>query len=396
MRTGRTRKLAFVALALVGAAIPNITVAGSVAGLGAAPNDAASPGCGGIGSADFGSAGDRVGLASATSPELSMFVAAVEAAGLSDMLDGDEPFTIFAPNDAAFEKIPANVLEAILADTELLTTILTYHVVPEARSSAALAEAGTAATLNGGELSFALDGDALTINGYQATVVCADLTVARSTVHVIDAFLLPTIDDLVEGAASSGPGSGPTTTSTTTTTLAPTTTSTSTTTSTTLAPTTTSTSTSTSTTLAPTTTSTSTTSTTLAPTTTTRPAGIAADVVIDTIARGQIQTGTGTGFQPGEVVHGVQHSIDLDLGSQTADANGNVTFRWTIRSTETLGAHTFEVTGPTSGTASAPFTVVAGTIPATGTNSASTVVIALMLTLAGATLLLVTLRRSHR
>ena len=196
MRTRRTRRrfmLTLVGLGVVVAAPPRLTAAETGAVHVGAPDPACAPSI----------SAPRSG--SSSNPELSNFLAAVERAGLTEMLDGDDQFTIFAPDDGAFEKIPTNVLEAILADTELLTSIVAYHIVPESLSSADLAEAGTATTLNGGELRFALDGEALTINGYEATVVCADVDAARSTMHVIDSLLLPRINDLIESGASGAP-----------------------------------------------------------------------------------------------------------------------------------------------------------------------------------------------
>ena len=110
-----------------------------------------------------GMADDPAATAASNNPELSTLVAAVGAAGLVDTLNGAGPFTIFAPVNSAFEKIPAADLEAVLADTDLLTSILTYHVVPEQLSSAELAEAGTVTTVNGADLEIALDGDALSV-----------------------------------------------------------------------------------------------------------------------------------------------------------------------------------------------------------------------------------------
>lgn len=158
-----------------------------------------------------GMADDTAGTAAGNNPELSTLVAAVEAAGLGDVLNGEGPFTIFAPDNAAFDKIPANVLDSILADTELLTSILTYHVVSgEALSSVDLAEAGTAVTVNGAELAFALDGETLTVNGDEATVVCADIAVGNGIVHIVDSVLQPPSDDLSGGGSSSStPSSAP-------------------------------------------------------------------------------------------------------------------------------------------------------------------------------------------
>ena len=94
---------------------------------------ASGPACGSLPTDGEGSlagmADDPAATAASNNPELSTLVAAVTAAGLVDTLNSDGPFTIFAPVNAAFEKIPAADLDAVLADTDLLTSILTYHVV---------------------------------------------------------------------------------------------------------------------------------------------------------------------------------------------------------------------------------------------------------------------------
>jgi transforming growth factor-beta-induced protein len=220
MRTRPTRRRAIaviVALGAITAVAPRMTEArdaSSVAGFRSAPTAAPSgPACADIpadGEGSFvGMADDPAGTAAANNPELSTLVAAVDAAGLTDTLNGAGPFTIFAPNNAAFEKIPTNVLDSILADTELLTSILTYHVVSgEALDTAALAAGATATTVNGAELQFALDGETLMINGDEAAVVCADIPVANGVVHIIDTALQPPSDDVgMDG--SSVPSSGP-------------------------------------------------------------------------------------------------------------------------------------------------------------------------------------------
>jgi transforming growth factor-beta-induced protein len=220
MRTRPTRRRAIaviVALGAITAVAPRMTEAhdaSSAAGFRSAPTAAPSgPACADVpadGEGSFaGMADDPGGTAAANNPELSTLVAAVDAAGLTDTLNGEGPFTIFAPDNAAFEKIPTNVLDSILADAELLTSILTYHVVgDEALDSAALAEGGTATTVNGSELQFALDGDSLMINGDEAVVVCADIPVANGVVHIIDTVLQPPSDD-VSLLGSSVPSSGP-------------------------------------------------------------------------------------------------------------------------------------------------------------------------------------------
>jgi transforming growth factor-beta-induced protein len=140
-----------------------------------------------------GMADDPAATAASNNPELSTVVAAVQAAGLVDTLNGEGPFTIFAPANSAFEQIPADQLDALLADpTGDLTSILTLHVVAGQRlSSADLAEVGSVATVNGEEITFAADGDTISVNG-QGTVVCADVPTANATVHIIDGVLMPT------------------------------------------------------------------------------------------------------------------------------------------------------------------------------------------------------------
>ena len=154
------------------------------------------PGCAGVpadGEGSFdGMADDPAATAAANNPELSTLVAAVNAAGLVDTLNGEGPFTIFAPANAAFAAPGRPTSTPLLADpTGDLTDILTLHVVAgEQLSSADLAESGMATAI-AGELTIAPDGDALTVDagGGPATVVCADIQTANATVHIIDTVL---------------------------------------------------------------------------------------------------------------------------------------------------------------------------------------------------------------
>lgn len=115
-------------------------------------------------------------------------VAAVGAADLVETLNGDGPFTVFAPTDEAFAALPEGTVEGLLADVPALTAILTFHVVPGAVHAADLSDGMTAATVNGAELSFDTK-DGVTVNG--ATVVTADIECDNGVIHVIDAVLLP-------------------------------------------------------------------------------------------------------------------------------------------------------------------------------------------------------------
>ncbi len=139
-----------------------------------------------------GMADDTAGTAASNNPVLSTLVSAVTAADLVDALnDPAAEYTIFAPANAAFEKIPADQLDAVLADTDLLTDILTYHVYAEGRLDAdALAEESELTMLNGDTVEVAADGETLTING-ESMVICGNVTTSNATVHIIDTVLMP-------------------------------------------------------------------------------------------------------------------------------------------------------------------------------------------------------------
>ena len=147
-----------------------------------------------------GMADDPVATAASNNPYLTTLTSAVQAAGLVDTLNGEGPFTVFAPNNEAFAAVPAADLDAILADTDLLTDILTYHVIAgESLSSADLVEAGSVATVEGGELTFSAAADgSISINDGAATLTCSDITTGNATVHVIDAVMIPPNTELVE------------------------------------------------------------------------------------------------------------------------------------------------------------------------------------------------------
>lgn len=135
-----------------------------------------------------GMADDPAATAASNNPVLSTLVTAVTEAGLVDTLNGEGPFTIFAPTNDAFAAIPEEQLGAVLADADLLSSILTYHVVAgQSLDAEALAAAGELETVNGATITFGADGT--TVNG--ATVVCSDVSTANATVHIIDMVLMP-------------------------------------------------------------------------------------------------------------------------------------------------------------------------------------------------------------
>lgn len=138
-----------------------------------------------------GMADDPAATAASNNPGLSTLVTAVTEAELVDTLNGEGPFTIFAPANSAFEAIPAADLDAVLADKDLLTSILTLHVVPgEILDGAMLAGMDSVPTVNGQDITIAPAGESLEING-QAQVVCANIEVGNGVVHIIDTVMMP-------------------------------------------------------------------------------------------------------------------------------------------------------------------------------------------------------------
>ncbi len=116
-------------------------------------------------------------------------VKAVQAAGLVDTLKSDGPFTVFAPTDAAFAKLPKEKLDALLADKDALTKVLTYHVVPGKIMSGDIAGKMTkVATVEGSKI----DVDAMSgVKINDAKVVKADIATSNGVIHVIDTVILP-------------------------------------------------------------------------------------------------------------------------------------------------------------------------------------------------------------
>lgn len=137
-------------------------------------------------------------------PDFTTLVSAVQAAELVDTLNGAGPFTVFAPTNAAFEKIPAADREALMqpAQREQLQGVLTYHVVPGNVNAAALTEqitagggSATLTTVEGGTLTARANADGtITLtdeNGGTANVVQADVMASNGVIHAIDTVVMP-------------------------------------------------------------------------------------------------------------------------------------------------------------------------------------------------------------
>ncbi|MEY3143988.1 MAG: hypothetical protein RLY21_2481 [Planctomycetota bacterium] len=130
-------------------------------------------------------------------------VAAVQAAGLAETLSGGN-FTVFAPTDEAFAKLPAGTLEMLLKpeNKAKLAAILTYHVVPGTVKAADVVKLNFAGTVQGQRVDIVAKDGTVTVDG--AKVVKTDITCSNGVIHVIDSVILPTDKNIVEVAASNG------------------------------------------------------------------------------------------------------------------------------------------------------------------------------------------------
>ena len=123
--------------------------------------------------------------------DFNTLVAAVQAAGLVDTLNGPGPFTVFAPTDAAFEKLPAGTLDTLLmpANRGQLEDILLYHVVPGEKLAAEVLSAASLETVLGQDVSISMQGNDALVN--DAKIVSTDIRTSNGVIHVIDTVLLP-------------------------------------------------------------------------------------------------------------------------------------------------------------------------------------------------------------
>lgn len=116
--------------------------------------------------------------------DFNTLVAAVQAAGLVETLQGDGPFTVFAPNDAAFDKIPSATLNSLLDDPEALGAILGLHVVAGKVMAEDVVGLSSAETITGETLTIEVMGGNVMVNG--ATVIATDIETSNGVIHVID------------------------------------------------------------------------------------------------------------------------------------------------------------------------------------------------------------------
>ncbi len=123
--------------------------------------------------------------------QFETLAAALTAAGLVDTLKGDGPFTVFAPTDEAFAKLPEGTVETLLKpeNRDQLIAVLTYHVVPGAVAAEDVVNLDSATTVNGEDVTIAVEDGSVRIDN--ATVVAADIEASNGIIHVIDTVILP-------------------------------------------------------------------------------------------------------------------------------------------------------------------------------------------------------------
>jgi uncharacterized surface protein with fasciclin (FAS1) repeats len=136
-----------------------------------------------------------VATAASNNPVLSTLVQAVTAANLGDTLNSAQDITVLAPANPGFQAIPADTLNAVLADKQMLTKILTHHVIqgrltPDQLAGEHTTLAGDKVTISGSGENFTVAGDG-TETGTQASVICGNVKTANATVYIIDQVLKP-------------------------------------------------------------------------------------------------------------------------------------------------------------------------------------------------------------
>jgi len=192
------------------AAIAAIAAVPATAGASAPPAGSAAPDAAAVDCAEIAANFDD-------STQLTHFLNAISLLpeSMLESLD-DQPVTVLAPLDAAFEQMPANVIESLLADQSMIVSLVGHHLILDGQLTAAdLVAAGTATAADGEELTFADDGGTVSINGGEATIVCPDITTnddddEQLTVQVIDSVLRPASMTGAPGGStpgSSSPGS---------------------------------------------------------------------------------------------------------------------------------------------------------------------------------------------
>ncbi|HKK14639.1 MAG TPA: fasciclin domain-containing protein [Gammaproteobacteria bacterium] len=166
---------------------PLVAFAGALVLFIAAAGTAVAGGYGSYGNSQPAAKADLVDTA-AGAGDFSTLVTAIKAAGLENTLRDGGPYTVFAPTNAAFAKLPAGALQSLLDDPQALAQVLTYHVVPGRVMAADVMGLSSATTVEGRSVAIGTAGG-VTVN--QARVVKTDILASNGVIHVIDSVLLP-------------------------------------------------------------------------------------------------------------------------------------------------------------------------------------------------------------
>ncbi|MCJ7754392.1 MAG: fasciclin domain-containing protein [Thermoanaerobaculales bacterium] len=164
-----------------------LVVLGLLLALGTVPAFAGGS-CGGSSATQAANTGDIVATAVAAG-SFNTLVAAVQAAGLVETLQSAGPFTVFAPTDEAFAKLPEGTVEALIANPDQLRAILLYHVVPGKVTASQVVGLSSATTAQGSDIAIRVADGSVMIN--DALVTATDIETSNGDIHVIDTVILP-------------------------------------------------------------------------------------------------------------------------------------------------------------------------------------------------------------
>ena len=126
----------------------------------------------------------------AATPQLSTFTKLISDAGLTETLKGTGPYTVFAPTDDAFKAVPAKTLDGLAKDKALLTSVLTYHVLPGTVTSASVAN-GPVKTVQGAPIALYKSGTFVTVE--EAVITTPDIAASNGVIHIVDKVLIPPV-----------------------------------------------------------------------------------------------------------------------------------------------------------------------------------------------------------
>ncbi|MEX1308813.1 MAG: fasciclin domain-containing protein [Candidatus Sulfomarinibacteraceae bacterium] len=160
-----------------------------IAALGIVLAFAAAPALAGNCGSQAKTASNNIVETAVSAGSFTTLVAAVQAADLADTLAGEGPYTVFAPTDEAFAKLPEGTVEALLANPEKLRAILLYHVVPGKVSAADVIALSSATTAQGSDINIQVADGSVMVNN--ALVTATDIETSNGVIHVIDSVILP-------------------------------------------------------------------------------------------------------------------------------------------------------------------------------------------------------------